>query len=125
MATYCMEFIGGPEDFAGVAGEFNTLRLGLAWHKRLAPGDRLVLFRSKTAEAFGVAEVTRTEKARLPELLSAHARHNHKETGQPDPQGAPERRRASMTKIYGPQRVTDGRYGTAIYMRMIDHDFGV
>lgn len=109
----------------GFCGEFNTLRLGRTLAQRLQRGDTIAITDSKTGEVIKWAEVTETHTARLPDLLREHAHRNHKEHELNDPAGAPARRRESMTKIYGPRFVTDGRWATAVYMRIIEGEFRI
>lgn len=106
----------------GFHGEFNTLRLGKTWATRLKLGDVIGITDSKTGEIFCWAEVTATHADRLPALLRDHAHRNHKEQGTDDPAGAAERRRVSLSKLYGPRFVTDNRWATAIYLRVLEHE---
>lgn len=122
MAIYSITF---APPHHGFEGEFNTLRLGRTLAQRLKQGDKIAITDSKTGEVIKWAEVTETHAARLPELLREHAHRNHKEHGLGDPAGAPQRRRESMTKIYGPRFVTDTRWATAVYMRIIESEFRI
>lgn len=119
MAVYSIQFAPPHQGFEG---EFNTLRLGKTWATRLKLGDVIAITDSKTGEVFSWAEVTAVHADRLPALLRDHAHRNHKEQGTDDPSGAAERRRASMSKLYGPRFVTDTRWAAAIYLRILGNE---
>lgn len=61
----------------GIGGEFNTIRLGLAWAKRVERGTIVTLYDSKRELVIGDAEVTAVHSGDKSLMVTRHAEHNH------------------------------------------------
>jgi hypothetical protein len=109
--------------FANPAGltlrRFNTLRLSRGWATKLKAGE-IVLLAHKD-QVLGQAKVSKVISGRITDMLYEHAWWNHVELAlhEENPRGyetslAMGRRRASLEKMYGPQRVTESSYLSVI-----------
>jgi hypothetical protein len=110
-----MRIIEFSPPMSGLDGEFNTFRLGIAWSKRLMPGDLVCLMNKKEFLLMGHAEVTAVHVGKLSDMSALHARRNHNQLGLP-PDGAGERLIANMIKRYGPHKCLYDSKVTVIYM---------
>lgn len=104
---------------SGIEGEFNTFRLGVAWSKRVAPGDTVLLIDRKQFSVIGKAKITGVQVGSLRDMSALHARHNHNQKGL-DPQGADERLIINMVKRYGPNKCDENKRVTVIGMKRIE-----
>ena len=104
---------------SGIDGEFNTFRLGGAWSKRVAPGDKIVLMDKKECALMGWALVTGVHVGKLNELSTLHGFHNHNQKHL-SPEGAGDRVVAAMQKRYGPHKCRDTSMVTVINMKRIE-----
>lgn len=104
---------------SGLDGEFNTFRLGVAWSKRVVPGDEVLLLDKKTFSIIGRAEITEIHVGTLIDMSALHALRNHNQLGL-DPEGAGERLRANMIRRYGPQKCGPESKVTVMQMKRID-----
>lgn len=103
----------------GIEGEFNTLRLGLFYMKRLKIGDRIALLDSKDKMIIGFADVTKLYNGPLGELCMEHAPQNHTQKSEPETQ-APANLLRIIQKFYGPHIATYDKKGVVIYLRRVD-----
>jgi hypothetical protein len=110
-----MRIIEFSPPMSGLEGEFNTFRLGVAWSKRLAPGDTVCLMNKKEFSLMGYAEVKAVHVGKLSDMSALHARRNHNQLGLPS-DGAGERLIANMIRRYGPHKVNHTVKVTVIYM---------
>lgn len=100
----------------GIDGEFNTFRLGVAWAKRLTPGERVLLVDKKNFSVMCCAEVTGLEVGVLREMGELHGFRNHNQKHLPQ-EGAGERITAAMIKRYGPNKCCETSKVTVIHLR--------
>lgn len=114
-----MRVIEFSPPMSGIDGEFNTFRLGVAWSKRVAPGDTVLLIDRKQFSVIGKAQVTDVKVGSLRDMSALHARHNHNQKGL-DPQGADERLMSNMIKRYGPHKCLHTTKVTVIGMKRIE-----
>ncbi|MDT4817828.1 hypothetical protein FQZ97_509120 [compost metagenome] len=113
--------IGFIPPVVGIEKEFNTFRLGVAFCKRIKPGDEVFLMDEKRRTVIGRAEVTKMDNGGLGEMCLVHAANNHTEVDNPEgADGAHERLFAYIQKIYGPHIATPQKKATVIYMRRIE-----
>jgi hypothetical protein len=110
--------LGFVPPLIGLDGSFNTIRLGLAYKKRLTVGDVVFLLDEKGRKVFGEAEVTSVDSATLGEICLLHAEANHMELENKDGQQSA-RLFAYLQKIYGPHIATTTRTATVVYLRRI------
>jgi hypothetical protein len=104
--------------------QFNTLRLGVAWSKKVQRGDRVLLM--KGDEVIGSARVRCIFAGKRDEIIAAHAAGNHIELALAAEQGARYcteqaflRRCASMEDNYGLRAFSSSVNATAIYLRRL------
>lgn len=95
---------------------FNTFRLGIAWARRLQPGERVLLMDNKQHIVFGAAEVISVKIGPLGEMAAVHAAYNHNQLGKPD---AAANLIAASIKRYGPHKVNVDKKYSVIYLRRI------
>lgn len=100
-------------------GRFNTIRLGVAWSKRLKPSDEVYIQSSKDKLITSKAIVESIEVGTVGELLMCHAADNHNEINSKDGHEA-ERLYRYMLKLYGPHIVNLKKKATVIYLRIKD-----
>jgi hypothetical protein len=100
----------------GLDGEFNTIRLGMTYAKKLNAGDLVFLLDEKERKVFGTAEVVSVETDKLGEICLNHAAKNHTELASTDGHEA-ERLFKLLQKIYGPHIATPEKKATVIYLR--------
>lgn len=95
---------------------FNTFRLGIAWAKRVSPGERVLLMDNKQHIVFGLAEVVAVKVGRLGEMAAIHAGFNHNQLGNIN---AAADLIAGTIKRYGPHRTNVEKKYTVIYLRRV------
>jgi hypothetical protein len=101
--------------------EFNTIRLGGGWVKRLKKGDRVAL--ATKTHVVATAKVLFVVKGKASEMLALFASANHIErhlcTNEPDYsfEGAPARRMQSLRKVYGPAKFNEDAIVSVIALR--------
>lgn len=117
MNHYVLDFIPPIE---GVDGEFNTIRLGLAWAKRLAEGDTVYLMDNKAKRVIGKARVTAIFSDTLEIICEKHGHANHTQLRRKlsDGDASLEVMRV-ITKIYGPHIAQPKKKATAIYLKRL------
>lgn len=113
---YTLDFV---PPLTGFEGEFNTIRLGVAWTKKLKSGDVVYLQDSKNKIIFAKAEVIGIEQDSLGQICLYHAKNNHSELGQRDGNHAA-RVYSLMVKLLGPHIVNHTKKACAIYLRRIE-----
>lgn len=116
METPVISFI---PPIVGADGEFNTVRLGGALAKRLAPGMKVLLMNQKTQTVFGEAVVTDIAVGTLKQLCLLHGHKNHTELSAEDADQSGDRLFKLMQKIYGPHIATETKKATVVYLRRI------
>jgi hypothetical protein len=75
----CGEFIP-PIGFTspiGLTGEFSTFRIGKAWSERLLPGDKVLLFESRSKNEIGLASVVKIEYGQWDDMIERFGWSNH------------------------------------------------
>ncbi|TSP14000.1 hypothetical protein [Cupriavidus campinensis] len=112
--------IGFIPPIVGIDGEFNTFRLGIAFCKKIKPGDEVFLMDEKKRAVIGRAEVTKMDSGGLGEMCLVHANKNHTEVSGAAGEGAHERLFAYIQRIYGPHIATPQKKATVIYMRRLE-----
>lgn len=102
----------------GLEDEFNTVRLGVAWKKRLAVGEEVYLSDNKERKVIGKAIVTDVQTGRLDEICASHADKNHSQLSL-GPAGSMERLFAIIQKLYGPHLALPEKKATVIYLKRL------
>lgn len=113
---YVIDFV---PPIVGIDGDFNTIRIGLAWSKRLTVGDHVCLMDSKSKAVIGKAEVIEVETGQLGFMCMSHADKNHTELNQTDGRSS-ERVYALMRKLLGPHIVNYNKQSTVIYLKRLE-----
>lgn len=113
---YVIEF---APPISGIDGKFNTFRIGLKWSKLLKAGDKVYLLNKKESAVIGIAAIEEVLTGELRELANRHAAHNHNQKLL-DYEGAADRLIANLTRLYGPQIITETKKTTVLYMRRIE-----
>lgn len=105
----------------GLENEFNTVRLGIAWSKRLNIGDEVYLSDNKERKVIGKAVVTDIQKGKLQEICETHAENNHINISCLELEGfnASLRLMNVIQKFYGPHIALPTKMATVIYLRRI------
>lgn len=105
----------------GLENEFNTVRLGIAWSKRLNIGDEVYLSDNKERKVIGKAVVTDIQKGKLQEICEIHAANNHinKEFQESADYSASLKLMNVIQKFYGPHVALPTKMATVIYLRRI------
>lgn len=101
---------------SGIAGEFNTFRLGVAWSKRLNPGEQVLLMDKKLYSVMGSAKVMGVTVGSLSEMGALYGSQNHNQKHLPK-EGAGERVATAMIKRYGPNRCCEDSKVTVIHLK--------
>jgi hypothetical protein len=121
--TYVIDFVPPLE---GMGGEFNTIRLGQAWAKRIKEGDKVFLMDNKERRIFGVAVVTGLHLGTLEEICKQHGIFNHTAIANPDFSNSSDetcRHNAAthvlnvLQKFNGPHIATPTKKSIAIYLK--------
>ncbi len=107
------------QDEAGLDQPSNTVRIGVAWTKRLKVGQAIALYNVRTQEVFGLAEVVSMFSGQIDDVLEHHAANNHLMLDTPAAE-APALLKAWQRQNYGPRIVNDATKITAIYLQRID-----
>lgn len=94
---------------------FNTVRLGLAWPKRLDVGDRVRIFDAKNNEFLRVMRVKEFATGSLGEIVTKHAHRNHALIASDAPD-KPAKLMRVLRGAYGSTYTHTGRSATAIYL---------
>jgi hypothetical protein len=105
---------------AGMAGTFNTFRLGGAWAERVAPGSEVSLTRSGGMEICR-ARVIEVHKGSFPEMAAVHAVYNHLAI-EAEFNGEEFDMEQVMRQVYGPNRFGPNGVVSVIYLRREDGD---
>lgn len=111
--------VGFVPPMVGLESEFNTVRLGLTYAKRLKAGDTVFLLDEKERKVFGTAEVVSVETGKLGEICLNHAAKNHTELLSTDGHEA-ERLFKLLQKIYGPHAAVPEKKATVIYLKRLE-----
>lgn len=112
----CPEFqpiLGFRAPIIGIDGKFTTFRVGAAWSKRVSPGMTVALYDDNAKKLIGNACVTFVDSNLLPLMLEKYAHLNHSQLAL-SPEGAPERLRGRLMKLYGPRVLSDNKVVTVI-----------
>lgn len=119
--NYVLDFIPPLE---GMSGEFNTIRIGITWAKKLKAGDLVFLMNNKERAIFGTARVIEVHLGTLEEICQQHGHMNHtQKSAEPHTLPAAEtalRMMQVITKIYGPHIALPSKKTTAIYLSRVD-----
>lgn len=111
--------------FADIAGLneplFATFRLGRAWSQRVGQGSWV--FIGHKDQVLGAGVVQSVDVGRVGDMLRTHAHNGHLELAlrraSPDTynkEAAPDRRFASLSKTYGPHRLTADSWLSVVYL---------
>lgn len=111
--------VGFIPPVVGLEGEFNTIRLGGAYAKKLKEGDTVFLMDQKSLMVFGTAIVQRVLLGTLKSMCEEHGSANHTELNN-DAVGAPERLFKLVQKIYGPHIANETKKSCVIYMKRLE-----
>lgn len=106
------------QDETGLDRPSNTVRVGVAWTKRLQVGQTIALYNARTKKVFGHAKVTQLEAGGIVEMLRAHARNNHLMLDT-DPKRAPAELYKWQKQNYGPRIIHEETKITAIYLQRL------
>ena len=98
-------------------GVFNTFRLGVAWKKRIGPGDTVFITCKSKSLVIGVAKVLFVEVGELSEMAGLHASLNHNHKGSSDPKATLV---SGMIKRYGPHKCGENSKVAVIYLEIIE-----
>lgn len=115
-----MRVIDFSPPMQGIAGEFNTFRLGGAWSRRLQPGERVALLDKKEMRLIGFATVAGVHTGKLDAMSAQHGFRNHNQKHLPT-EGAGERVVQAMIKRYGPQKCRDTSLVTVIELKEFEY----
>jgi hypothetical protein len=102
-------------DEIGLRKVANTVRIGVAWTKRLSPGQIVALYNAKAKAIFGYARVLALDSGPIAQMLATHAHANHLMLDTP-PETAAARLHAWQKQQYGPRIIHDQTNITAIYL---------
>jgi hypothetical protein len=102
-------------DETGLRKVANTVRVGVAWTKRLVPGQTIALYNSVKKSIFGYGRVLAMDSGPIADVLRDHAHANHLMLDTP-PETAAARLHAWQRQQYGPQIIHDRTKLTAIYL---------
>ena len=120
MKHYVLDFI---PPVVGIEREFNTIRLGMAWAKKLQPGDHVYLMDNKERRIIGLAEVTALDVDTLVNICQKHGHLNHTQISPSEkPEcslDAGERMMNVILKIYGPHIALPTKKTTAISLKRL------
>lgn len=113
--AYVIDFIPPLE---GLSGDFNTIRIGLAWAKRLNVGDKVFILNNKERFVIGEALVTAIHTGTLEELCHLHSAKNHTQLEKVGEDTAKNLLNV-VQKIYGPHIATPTKKATVIALRRL------
>lgn len=103
----------------GLENEFNTVRIGLAWFKRLNVGDEVYLSDNKERKVIGKAVITDIQKGKLQEICETHAEFNHTQLMASSESDVSFELMKIIQKFYGPHIALPTKWATVIYLRRI------
>jgi hypothetical protein len=114
-----MHYIDFRPPVFGIGGDFNTLRLGLFYQKRLFVNDTVLLVDSKEKLVIGTAMVTAVHNGRLSAMIREHATLNHTQINNLSGQSPQDALEEVIRKFYGPHIAVPNKATTVIYLRRI------
>ena len=103
-------------DEIGLGDFANTVRVGVAWSKRLQTNQMVALYNSKRQEIFGLARVINLVAGPIDEILARHAHMNHIMLEQPR-EDAPDLLKKWQLRNYGPRIINEDTRITTIYLQ--------
>jgi hypothetical protein len=103
------------QDETGLHKVSNTMRVGVAWTKRLSLGQMIALFNVNSKEVFGRARVIGTYADNIVPMLIEHAPANHLFLETP-PKEAAQQLHNWLKQNYGPRIINSETKLTAIYL---------
>lgn len=106
------------EPLVGFEDEFSTVRLGLAWTKRLKVGALVALVQVPELKTFGYATVERIESGTLKQMLKRHGHTNHTMLDKPKKK-APALLNEVVISMYGKNWSAPTRTATTIFLRRV------
>lgn len=129
MEHYVLDFI---PPITGIQLNYNTIRLGVAWSKKLQKDDKVFIMDNKAKKIIGMAMVNEIFVGPLEEICRLHGHWNHTQLPEidwtkpnsslPQPVASSESAEAMMRtiqKIYGPHIAVPTKKATAIYLSRI------
>lgn len=99
--------------------KFSTFRVGKAWYERLYRGAMVGLYNNDKQKLFGYAEVERIELQGLRTACERFAKFNHSQLHL-NPEDAPNRMYARLSRLYGPSILSENRPTTVIFLRKLN-----
>lgn len=116
--AYVIDFVPPLE---GMGGDFNTIRIGLAWAKRLNVGDKVFILNNKERFIIGEALVTAIHTGTLEELCHLHSVKNHTNIARQElnESNASFELMKVIQKLYGPHIATPTKKATVIALRRL------
>jgi hypothetical protein len=103
-------------DEIGLDSFANTVRVGVAWSRRLHLRQVVGLYNSKSRQIFGLAHVVSLHVGPIDDILAAHAHMNHIMLEQPVEE-APALLKEWQLRNYGPRIINESTRLTAIYLQ--------
>jgi hypothetical protein len=122
-ATECREFapiLKFKPPLLGFEGDFNTFRLGPAWHSRVAVGDTVALMNAKTGEIFMRAKVTAVHLGDKREMAELYGKDGHRLKAQGITENVGEAMLKRLKNAYGTRAFNNAAQATVIYLRAIE-----
>lgn len=114
MNHYIIEFY---PPIIGLEDEFNTVRVGLGWAKRLKVGDEVYISDNKEKRVIGKAVVTMLETGSLEDICFTHSKTNHTQLKAPADADTSKDLLNIVRKFYGPHIAQLTKKATVIYLR--------
>lgn len=114
MNHYIVEFY---PPIVGLEDEFNTVRVGLGWAKRLKVGDEVYISDNKEKRVIGKAVVTMLETGSLEDICTHHSKNNHTQLKAPADANTSQDLLNIVQKFYGPHIAKPSKKATVIYLR--------
>ena len=113
----CAEFLPAIPftDEAGMQKLFNTIRVGMAWTRRLYSGQVISLYSPKSKIIFGHGRVLHTAAGPIDDMLAQHAHANHLMLPESSEE-APSILHGWLKQNYGPRIINETTRITAIYI---------
>lgn len=102
--------------------EWNTIRVGGAWAKRLRPGQEVAIIDTKNDKLLSYCEVTETHTGTLEEMVEMHSLYNHAiqaeiNSGKVDESGANVRMMRILKNANGTNIAAPERAASVIYLK--------
>lgn len=118
MHHFVIDFI---PPMVGLEGEFNTIRLGMAWSKRLTVGETVYIMDNKLRKVIGTAIVEGIHVDTLENICQHHSHQNHclLSASNLEREDLPSKMLQIITRIYGPHIAVPSKKATAIYLRRL------